>query len=267
MFGFMNPIQVMKERAREREHWRQYAATKPARPWTEDFKITREPALFAGDTFTPFRLFDVACGPFATKPHEALGVLSPNKLWLYDESTMDAGYALPLITGAVRSHWLFNAPAPITRLWEFTEKDCDWRLWMSYTPFEIASQRPGLKLAKGHTIIAGLGMGWLLTRVAQKKSVKKVTLVEINPVLVDWILPRVRAQLTDAENAKITVVIADAKQAVMGMVADVALWDIWEGMGDVDARDEQQTNEMCFGIKRTWFWGAHIKRQRDEGWW
>ncbi len=267
MFFFENPMHVLRRREAERQHWKDFAAQKPAEPWREDFKITKKPALFAADTWEPFRLFDVECGPFRIRPHEELGVFGPRRLWLYDESMIDPGYALPLINGSVRSHWLFNAPAPITRLWEFTERDGDWRLWMSYTPFEIASQRPGLRLAKGHCVVAGLGMGWLLARVAQKKSVTKVTLVEKNADLVNWLLPQIRARHLQGVEHKLEVVIGDANLVVMNMTADVALWDIWEGIGAVDARDEQRMSEMCFGIKKTWFWGARIKREKESGYW
>lgn len=267
MFFFESPIARMKREDREREYWKSFTAKTPAVPWTEDFKITRQPIVFDAGTWSPFRLFDVECGPNSSRPHEGLGVLGPKGLWIYDEATLGAASPLPLITGAVRSKWLFSAPAPVTRLWEFTEKDMSWRLWMSYTPFEIASQRPGLRFAKGHVVVAGLGMGWLLSRCAQKPSVKKITLVERNAELCDWLLPQIRSRHMQGVEHKLDVVIGDANQVVPGLTADVALWDIWEGIGDVDARDEQKMSAKCPGIQRTWFWGAHIKEERERSCW
>ena len=47
--------------------------------------------------------------------------------------------------------------------------------WMSTTPMEIFTMRGGTKLAKGHTVIAGLGLGYQLCEVTHRKKVEKVT--------------------------------------------------------------------------------------------
>ena len=40
--------------------------------------------------------------------------------------------------------------------------------WMSLTPSEMATQRPGVQKAQGTVVIGGLGLGWLLRKVCEK---------------------------------------------------------------------------------------------------
>jgi spermidine synthase len=109
---------------------------------------------------------------------------------------------------------------------------------------EILTLRSGLRRAKGHTIVAGLGLGWLLERVTQKKSVTKVTLIEISGELLDWVLPRL--SLGDVE---FEVICGDALELLPEMAADVALVDIWRDYGGNELRTP------CPEIGFVWCWG------------
>lgn len=53
-------------------------------------------------------------------------------------------------------------------------------VWMSLTPSEVFSQREALPLAKGHVLIAGLGLGWLTSKVLENPLVDLVTQIEID---------------------------------------------------------------------------------------
>ena len=261
MFGIYGIIEDMKAEEREREWWLSYVAREDVvGPWSEDFKIDRkkDKYVFSADSWNPYTLFDCDMNksPMST-PDTERGVSSPGGMWLYDHARWPAGRPADLVTGAVRGKWAFSSDILIPRIWQCTDYHT-WKMWMSYTPFEVASQRPGIKMAKGHVVVAGLGMGWMLARVMAKKSVRRVTLVEKDQCLCDWILPAVRARHLTADK-QMDVVIADARSAVPDMTADVALWDIFAGMGDVDAYDEQKMHAKCPGIGKTWFWGAHVK--------
>ena len=56
-----------------------------------------------------------------------------------------------------------------------------WENWMSLTPHEIESQELGCRHAVEHTVIMGLGMGWMAANVALNPNVTKVTVVERDP--------------------------------------------------------------------------------------
>ena len=45
--------------------------------------------------------------------------------------------------------------------------------WMSITPFEIESQEIGIRLAHGHVLIFGLGMGWAAAACAALPAVTR----------------------------------------------------------------------------------------------
>jgi hypothetical protein len=59
-------------------------------------------------------------------------------------------------------------------------------VWMSLTPSEILTQRPGVIKAQGTVLIGGLGLGWLLKKVCEKDSVERVIVVERSQELLDW---------------------------------------------------------------------------------
>src|SRR5262249_30187656 len=74
---------------------------------------------------------------------------------------------------------------PGTRRWNFHP-------WMSLTPGEILTLRPGTRLAKGKVVIAGLGLGHQLIEVSKRLQVKRIVIVELDRELVDWILPAIQ---------------------------------------------------------------------------
>ena len=54
----------------------------------------------------------------------------------------------------------------------FTIKD---KIWMSCTPMEMSSHYVPIRKAKGKVGVAGLGMGYYILRIMNKKSVKSKT--------------------------------------------------------------------------------------------
>lgn len=52
-----------------------------------------------------------------------------------------------------------------------------WDTWMSITPSELESQELGCRYAFGHTVIMGLGMGWIAINAGiEKRQGKNVTI-------------------------------------------------------------------------------------------
>lgn len=81
----------------------------------------------------------------------------------------------------MRSMITFDAPTLIPVLWDTKEQ----KVWMSLTPMEVVTQRQGIARARGHVLMAGLGMGWLADRVLAKPGVTRVTIVDIRPDVVE----------------------------------------------------------------------------------
>lgn len=246
--------------------WADTVDKQPAIPWTEDFKMPkRDRVVFDAATWTPMRLFDVA----PTEPKHVRPVckasdqmvLSPDKRWGYDELILKRAKPLSVCWSGGRSHVAFNGDVVIPRVHEFNANGSYKDLWMSYTPQEVLTLRPGLRKAKGSVIVAGLGMGWLLTRVAHKPSVREVLLVERDENLLDWLWPVIRERHWPDQKVrtKMTYAIADAETEIPKRRANVALWDIWELVGQVDTLDERQMSEKCPNIGTTWFWGANAR--------
>lgn len=53
-----------------------------------------------------------------------------------------------------------------------------WDTWMSMSPYEVESQELACRYAYGHTVVMGLGMGWVAANIALNPAVTKVTVVE-----------------------------------------------------------------------------------------
>lgn len=227
---------------REREHWERFADNVPAVDWSEQMSVPRFSLVLSAKSWQPFRPFPEVC-------------FSPCGTWRYDTVVLLKGRPLDVRTHGGHHSIVFDGDIEIPRVCEFSEARSE--LWMSYTPQEVLTQRPGLRKAQGHVIIVGLGMGWLLQRVLSKKSVTRVTLVERSQELVDWVLPSIESSFP--EDKKLDVVVGDAYGIVQKLAADVALWDIWETLGAVDQSDEQSMATGCPDIKETWFWGATAK--------
>ena len=102
------------------------------------------------------------------------------------------------------------------------------RVWMGVTPMEVLTQRQGIRLSKGHVIMGGLGLGWMLRKVAEKKSVKKITLIEISDEILDWYGRDLCEQIQEETGTEIEVVCDDVLGHI-GKYGDDARYilDIW----------------------------------------
>lgn len=223
--------------------------------------------VFDANTWTPMRLFNVEPtptkedAPFAKGVNSKRIVMSPDGKWGYDELILPKAKPLGVCWSGGRSNIVFNEEIAIPRVFEYGEDGTRRKLWMSYTPQEVLTLRPGLRKAKGSVIVAGLGMGWLLTRVAHKPSVKRALLVEQNEALLDWLWPVIREKhwADQKTRQKMNYIIGDANKVIPERTADVALWDIWETVGHVDRYAQEDMAKKCPNIGTTWFWGANAR--------
>src|SRR5262249_37764379 len=77
------------------------------------------------------------------------------------EQGFSAGYFLP--TTKQYPGWMFKKNG---------------KIWMSLTRMETESHLPHIAAATGHTVVAGLGMGFYLYNILRKPDVTKVTVLE-----------------------------------------------------------------------------------------
>ena len=127
--------------------------------------------------------------------------------------------------------------------------------WMSLTPAELLTLRPGTKLAKGHVVIAGLGLAHQLIEVGKRRAVTKITVVERSRELVEMIMPRAMAVLGQHGRTQVHVVGGDAFRLLPTLEADVALVDVFPAYGDNRAA-MAELRKRCKAIGRMWDWGA-----------
>lgn len=109
--------------------------------------------------------------------------------------------------------------------------------WMSMSPLEIESQEIGVRAARGHTVIHGLGMGWAAAACALRPEVTRVTVVELDPAIIDLVRAQgVFDQLPAGAAAKIAVVRGDADEWTTDAPVDLLFPDIWRPLWAPDRR-------------------------------
>lgn len=189
--------------------------------------------------------------------------ISPSGRWCYRERILQSGAVLQIYSGNRRGMICFDADVLLPMLHRRNAPEGGWGQapWMSLTPMEHFSLRPGVRMARGHTVVAGLGLGYQLERVCAKRNVKKVTLVEEDEELVKWILPKI-----DLHGTTLEAIIGDAHLIIPNLEADVALIDIFPNYGgnsqDWEAgvrkawKAQDQIGPPGGRIGKTWIWGA-----------
>ncbi|WP_345936311.1 hypothetical protein P7L78_21275 [Tistrella bauzanensis] len=135
--------------------------------------------------------------------------------------------------------------------------------WMSTTPMEIESQEIGVRLARGHVLIYGLGMGWSAVASALVDAVTAVTVVERDPDVralhedLDIV-----AQLPAAARAKIRIVEGDAYCYVPDRPVDLLMPDIWLPLMNDGRVDEVRRMQANVGATAIYFWGQELEIAR-----
>lgn len=209
----------------------------PDKPVDWNPKMKWEPYLFIrAETYQPpilFKKSKVKRGQFT-----------------YENIKLPAGRVLNTFLGRRRGFVKFDGDITIPALFEAKLRSWNDNPWMSMTPSELFTLRVGTKLAKGHTVVAGLGLGHQLTEVMNRKQVTKVTLVESESDVVSLVMPKLSKLLPDKP---LKIEVGDARHLIPKMKADVALIDIFPDYG-------YNTFEKCPEIPVVWCWGGGITR-------
>ena len=242
--------------AQKREIYEEYQRRmRSCVPWNPAMKW--EPELnIVGETYRPLNVFPELAP--SSSPVAALSPAeradSPNKLFRYCIRLHHAGQRLITWYGPNTGTVVFDGDVPIPAIFQCREGEPGvWieHPWMSLTPAELLTLREGTRLAKGRTVIAGLGLGHQLIEVSKRLQVKEVVLIELSQELVDFYLPKVRPHV----KKRLTVIVGDAYEVLPTLSADVALVDIFPSYGGNEAA-MMQLRKRCPKIKKMWGWGT-----------
>lgn len=141
----------------------------------------------------------------------------------------------------------------------------DGRSWMSMTPMEIESQEIGVRLARGHVLIFGLGMGWAAAVSALRDEVTSVTVVERDvDVLALHRELNVFGQLPPDARNKIVVVQGDAESYVPENPVDLLMPDIWLPLVSDGRVEEVRRMQARALARRVYFWGQELEIARHS---
>jgi len=96
-------------------------------------------------------------------------------------------------------------------------------LVMTNTPMEIRTNQEIIKEAKGNVLIGGLGLGIILTAIAEKKEVTKIVVVEKESDVINLVVPF----LTKKTKSKVKIINEDVFNFTTEEKFDVLYFDIW----------------------------------------
>jgi hypothetical protein len=235
-----------RDRKRRVENHKSYAED-----WNEDNTKFKSLLVLRASTWEPFTLFKLSetTTPLAKDRH-AKGKASPTGKFTYVHQVLPAGEMLDLAQGQRRGKVRFDGDVVLPALLEGD------RIWMSYTPFEILTQRQGLRRSSGTVLMGGLGMGWLLRKAASKKSVKKIILVEIEQELMDFYGTDMVAKIQEEQDVEIEVHVDDVWNHVGKHGEDVRhVLDIWPSYPSILTRKQA---EIVGGVSHFWGWGVRL---------
>lgn len=138
-----------------------------------------------------------------------------------------------------------------------------WETWMSLSPYEIETQELGCRYACGHTVVMGLGMGWIAANIALNPAVRSVTVIERDPEVIDlFTQAQAFAGLPAEAIAKLRIIEADALLWQPDSPVDFLYADIWRHLTEPRALDEVRLMQANVHAGAIYFWGQELAIHR-----
>ena len=246
---FLMPASFQKRIAEERERARERRLA-ICKPW--DGTWAEELNVVASSYPIPIDLFP------AVPPD--VHASSPSGRFRYTKRTLPRGTKLDVSRGSKRGAVLFDGPVAIPVLEEAPKWGVEWNVWMSLAPMEVLTLACGTRFAKGHTVVGGLGLGWQLREVSRRRQVKRITLIEREKELIDWLYPRIAPLLGPAP---VEVVCGTVEKVLPKLEADVALIDTFDSYGN-NGEDLNRLRRSAPSIRGWWGWGTAAIGEREE---
>lgn len=150
------------------------------------------------------------------------------------------------------------------------KRDGSFDVTMSDTPDEYSDHREAIRMASGHVLLNGLGLGCVLQCMAEKPEVTKITVIERSEDVIALVAPHYQAKYGD----KIEIIQADALEykPPKGVRYGVVWHDIWDNMCE-DNLPQMHTLHRKYGRRADWqgSWGRSLieyrKRQTKDAFW
>jgi hypothetical protein len=134
-----------------------------------------------------------------------------------------------------------------------------WATWMSLSAHEIESQELGCRYAHGHTVVMGLGMGWVALNMALNPEVKSVTIVEYDPEVIDLFRQSgASGGLPSAILDKLKIVEASALTWQAEHEIDFLYADIWLRLDEPHTLGEVRQMQQNVQAHTVYYWGQEI---------
>jgi hypothetical protein len=139
----------------------------------------------------------------------------------------------------------------------------DGETWMSISPLEIESEEIGIRAARGHVVILGLGLGWAAAATACVPGVTRVTVVERDPeVIALHQALDIFSQLDLEARTKLEFVEGDAFDYRPEESVDLMIPDIWQPLVGGDRVAEVRRMQANVGARAVYFWGQELEIAR-----
>lgn len=181
-------------------------------------------------------------------------VWSPQRNFAYLNRILPGRHELDLFQGHRRGKVAFDSDVVVPVLYRHKH---NFDVWIGLTPAEILSQRQGVRLAQGHVLLGGLGLGWLLRKVAAKKTVKKITVVEISDELLQWYGHDMCQRVAAETGKEITVICGDVLEHMGKHGSDVRhIIDIWPDFPTYVTDLPKPWREAIGSVQHFWGWGV-----------
>jgi hypothetical protein len=136
-----------------------------------------------------------------------------------------------------------------------------WETWMSLSPMEIESQSIATRHAHGHTVVMGLGMGWVAINIALNPAVRRVSVIERDPEVISlfsWsnALAGLPTEVTD----KIDIIQANALEwrPAPDLVVDFLYADIWRTLEEPQTVADVRRMQANVAAKTVYYWGQEL---------
>lgn len=123
---------------------------------------------------------------------------------------------------------------------DFVRLKVDGSLVMSDSDGERASNRMLVWESHGNVLIAGLGIGMILTKIVPKPEVSKVVVVELEQDVINLVEPHIRNYL-GYDSAKLEIVKGDIYSYIATMKFNTIYFDIW---GNYSGDDYEKTKVL-----------------------
>lgn len=134
-----------------------------------------------------------------------------------------------------------------------------WETWMSLSPHEIESQELGCRYAQGHTVVMGLGMGWVAVNMALSPKVDRVTVIERDPEVIDLFKQSQALDGLPPEIAgKVRIILADALEWRPDAPVDFLYADIWQHLEEPQTLDDVRRMQENVQAGQIYFWGQEL---------